>query len=193
MCREDQFLPFLEAETRSYLKRLMRRNRILFVDNAISSIQLSDDIIRVAVEPSPSRPNIERVFRVDLVLYSGGRNANSGGIGCEDVGVDIGKYERIIVDKNLRTTSPYPIYAIGDVIGPPGLASSAQQQGRTLVERLFDTGGSPSLTDESDTQDEDDFDISEIDSFFNNQDEPESANLFGSLSGWYVSSHRSVM
>ena len=192
MCREDQFLPFLEAETRSYLKRLMRRNRILFVDNAISSIQLSDDIIRVAVEPSPSRPNIERVFRVDLVLYSGGRNANSGGIGCEDVGVDIGKYERIIVDKNLRTTSPYPIYAIGDVIGPPGLASSAQQQGRTLVERLFDTGGSPSLTDESDTQDDDDFDISEIDSFFN-QDEPESANLFGSLSGWYVSSHRSVM
>ena len=185
MCREDQFLPFLEAETRAYLKRLMRRNRILFVDNPISSINLSEDIIRVAVEPSPSRPNIERVFRVDLVLYSGGRNANSGGIGCEDVGVEIGKYERITVDKHLRTTSPFPIYAIGDVIGPPGLASSAQQQGRTLCERLFDkdNNGPMSLSTDSDTQDDDDFDVSEVDSFFN-QDEPESANLFGSISGW---------
>ena len=185
MCREDQFLPFLESETRSYLRRLMRRNRILFVDNPISSIQVNEDIIRVAVEPSANRPNIERVFRVDLVLYSGGRSANSGGIGCENVGIEVGKYERITVDKNLRTTSSYPIYAIGDVIGPPSLASSAQQQGRTLCERLFDTDNVMSVNADSNVQDDDDYDISEVDSFFS-QDESDSANLFGSLSGWCI-------
>lgn len=41
------------------------------------------------------------------------------------------------MDENFRTVSENSIYAIGDVIGPPGLASAAQQQGRYVAERLF--------------------------------------------------------
>jgi pyruvate/2-oxoglutarate dehydrogenase complex dihydrolipoamide dehydrogenase (E3) component len=66
--------------------------------------------------------------QVDLVLYSGGRDANSEGLGLEAVGVSTKKYGRIAVDKTYKTTSPKSIYAVGDVTGPPGLASSAQQQ-----------------------------------------------------------------
>ena len=45
----------------------------------------------------------------------------------------------IQVDENFRTVSENSVYAIGDVIGPPGLASSAQQQGRFVAETLFES------------------------------------------------------
>jgi NAD(P) transhydrogenase len=70
------------------------------------------------------------------VLYSGGRDANSEKIGCENVGVTVGKYGRIQVDPNFRTTNPL-VFAIGDVIGPPGLASFAQQSARVVTDMLF--------------------------------------------------------
>ena len=75
-------------------------------------------------------------IEVDLVLYSGGRDANSEKIGCENVGVEVGKYGRIIVDKDFRTGNPR-VFAIGDVIGPPGLASFAQQSARVVTDLLF--------------------------------------------------------
>lgn len=62
------------------------------------------------------------------------------GLGCENYGIEIGKYGRIIVNpKTRRTTSiaNSSIYAIGDVTGLSGLASSAQHQGRTLAHTLF--------------------------------------------------------
>lgn len=133
-----------------------------------------------------------------MMLYSGGRNANSQNLACEEVGIATGIYERIIVDKQYRTTArPSKVYAIGDVTGPPGLASSAQQQGRALVDRLFhpdsayveddaeDTGSKK----EEDAEEEDEAhnDVSEVDSFFVNEDLPPetlpSKNLFGSISG----------
>jgi hypothetical protein len=73
---------------------------------------------------------------VDLCLYSGGRDANSEKIGCENVGVEIGKYGRVVVDKDFRTANPR-IFAIGDVVGPPGLASFAQQAARVVTDLLF--------------------------------------------------------
>ena len=59
---------------------------------------------------------------MDLLLFSGGRDANSDGLDLEVVQVDVGKYGRIVVDPStFHTTSQQSIYAIGDVIGPPGL------------------------------------------------------------------------
>ena len=83
----------------------------------------------------------ERRLKVDLVLYSGGRNANSEGLGLESVNVSTTKYGKIVVDQTCRSN----IYAIEDVIGPPGLASAAQQHGlslrASLSERLFGMSG----------------------------------------------------
>lgn len=79
-------------------------------------------------------------MEVDVCLFSGGRDANSEKIGCEDVGVETGKYGRILVDKDFRTANPR-IFAIGDVIGPPGLASFAQQAARYVTDLLFSAEG----------------------------------------------------
>ncbi|CAN0518633.1 unnamed protein product, partial [Laminaria digitata] len=40
------------------------------------------------------------------------------------------------VDESFRTSNPR-VFAVGDVIGPPGLASSAQMGGRAVASYLF--------------------------------------------------------
>eukprot|EP00903_Cladosiphon_okamuranus_P010142 g9603.t1 len=84
-------------------------------------------------KPEPAQP---RRLRVDLVLYSGGRDANTETLGCADAGVDLARYGRIKVDGSFRTSNPR-VYAVGDVTGPPGLASSAQMGGRAVASYLF--------------------------------------------------------
>jgi NAD(P) transhydrogenase len=156
ICSDDEFLPFLEGEIRSSLRERMSREHILFVRDTVREIRVDNSSIGVVLNPSiskrtPMKDRVlpERRLKVDLVLYSGGRNANSEGLELEAVNVSTSKYGRIVVDKAFRTTSSKSIYAIGDVIGPPGLASAAQQHGRSVSETLF--GGS-----EDDDDDEDD-------------------------------------
>ncbi|CBN79739.1 soluble pyridine nucleotide transhydrogenase [Ectocarpus siliculosus] len=82
------------------------------------------------------KQRMPRRLRVDLVLYSGGRDANTETLGCDAAGVDLARYGRVKVDGSFRTSNPR-VYAIGDVTGPPGLASSAQMGGRAVATYLF--------------------------------------------------------
>ena len=73
----------------------------------------------------------------DVVLFSAGRVGNTVGIGLEDVGVKTNKRGYIEVDKQYRTAVP-TIFAAGDVIGFPALASTAMEQARVAVCHAFD-------------------------------------------------------
>jgi NAD(P) transhydrogenase len=61
-----------------------------------------------------------------------GRVAQVGGLGLEAAGVKLTPRGLVEVDKNCRTVVPH-IYAVGDVIGPPALASTSMDQGRRAV------------------------------------------------------------
>ena len=140
ICNESSFLPFLERDLLRSLKRLMKKNRILIVHLDIENIEIEDTTgkVKVKMGTDPLRPQKpKRVFTVDTVIYSGGRDANSDNLGLQNVGVVTAKYGRIKIDENYRTTAETSIYAIGDVIGPPGLASAAVQQGRYVADKLF--------------------------------------------------------
>jgi NAD(P) transhydrogenase len=69
------------------------------------------------------------VLHADKVLVAQGRIANVERLGLEAAGVRLTTRGLIEVDDELRTSSP-SIYAAGDVIGPPALASAAMEQGR---------------------------------------------------------------
>ena len=73
-------------------------------------------------EVRPRLKRVERQLKVDMVLCSTGRNANSEGLGLDKVHCNIGQYGRIQIDSNQKTTAASEIYAVGDVIGPPGSA-----------------------------------------------------------------------
>jgi NAD(P) transhydrogenase len=58
------------------------------------------------------------------------------GLGLPDAGVEVDSRGRIRVDHGFQTTSE-GIYAAGDVIGPPGLASVSMEQARVAMCRAF--------------------------------------------------------
>jgi len=71
-------------------------------------------------------------IRPDKVLFASGRVGNSEGLGLEEAGVEVDDRKRIIVDERFRTTAE-AIYAAGDVVGPPALASVSMEQGRVAA------------------------------------------------------------
>jgi NAD(P) transhydrogenase len=71
-------------------------------------------------------------IRPDKVLFASGRVGNIEGLGLEEAGIEVDARSRIVVDETFRTTAE-SIYAAGDVIGPPALASVSMEQGRVAA------------------------------------------------------------
>ena len=63
------------------------------------------------------------------VLVAAGRAGNTADLGLEAAGVALDPRGRVIVGEDFQTTCP-GVYAAGDVIGPPALASVAMEEGR---------------------------------------------------------------
>lgn len=71
-----------------------------------------------------------------VLFYSMGRIANVEGLNLEAAGIERNELGNIAVNALFQTTCPH-IYAAGDVIGPPGLASTSMEQGRLAVRNAF--------------------------------------------------------
>jgi NAD(P) transhydrogenase len=74
---------------------------------------------------------------VDKLLYAAGRSSNVEGLNLDGIGVKTGARGLIAVDENYRTSVPN-IYAAGDVIGFPALASTSMEQARVAMVHAFD-------------------------------------------------------
>jgi NAD(P) transhydrogenase len=75
-------------------------------------------------------------IQADVALMCIGRTSNVDGLRLEHVGVQLGDRSCIVVDEHYRTTVDN-IYAAGDVIGPPALASTSTEQGATAISHMF--------------------------------------------------------
>ncbi len=74
------------------------------------------------------------------LLYSVGRKANSDQLNLESIGLIPGDRGKLTVDDNFCTAIPH-IYAAGDVIGFPALASTSMEQGRLASCHIFGISG----------------------------------------------------
>lgn len=72
----------------------------------------------------------------EKLLCARGRVANVDGLALDAVGLATDARGFLAVDEHLRTALPH-VYAVGDVAGPPGLASTATDQGRRAVAHAF--------------------------------------------------------
>ncbi len=79
--------------------------------------------------------NGEKV-QTDVVLVTLGRFGNTEGLGLTEVGVDTDERGLIKVD-NCYRTSVANIFAVGDVVGAPALASTSLEQGRIACRNAF--------------------------------------------------------
>lgn len=79
----------------------------------------------------------ETELSADCILFSAGRLGCVKGLGLEKAGVKVNNRSFIVVDDHYRTTVP-SIFAAGDVIGFPALASTSMEQARVAVCHAFD-------------------------------------------------------
>jgi NAD(P) transhydrogenase len=84
-------------------------------------------------------------FRTDAVLYAQGREPNSEKLQVSNAGI-IAKDGWIEVNQQFQTSVPH-IFAVGDLIGRPALASTGMEQGRAAVLHAF--GGKKHVTAEN--------------------------------------------
>lgn len=73
-----------------------------------------------------------RAIASDMVLFAAGRVGATDRLGLENVGIEVDERSRLTVNDRFQTSVPH-IYACGDVIGFPSLASTALEQGRIAV------------------------------------------------------------
>jgi NAD(P) transhydrogenase len=73
---------------------------------------------------------------VDTVLFAAGRQGVTDDLALEKVGIEADKRGRIPVNEDYQTVQPH-IYAAGDVIGFPSLASTSMEQGRHAACHAF--------------------------------------------------------
>lgn len=76
-------------------------------------------------------------IKSDIVLWANGRTGNSDGMGLQELGIHLNARGHIEVNERYQT-SVESIYAAGDVIGWPSLASASYDQGRAACNAIVD-------------------------------------------------------
>ena len=71
----------------------------------------------------------------DYLLWAQGRTGNSDNMGLEELGIERDGRGSIVVNEHYQSAQPH-IYAVGDVVGFPSLASAAYDQGRFAAAHL---------------------------------------------------------
>jgi NAD(P) transhydrogenase len=122
-----QLLPFVDREIMEALVYHLRANRAtLFLGETVSSVEAyrDDHGDHVRLQLASGKQVV-----ADKVLYSVGRRGATDQLCLEAAGLRADDRGRIRVNEHYQTDVPH-IYAVGDVIGFPSLASTSMEQGR---------------------------------------------------------------
>jgi NAD(P) transhydrogenase len=123
---------FLDAEISGSLRQSLERegHRVRLGDAVRAIERVPGGPLRLALKSGEE-------LLVDKVLYSAGRAGNTAGLGLAGAGIKTDAKGRLLVNEHFQTSAPH-IYAAGDVIGSPALASVSMEQGRVAMCHAFD-------------------------------------------------------
>jgi NAD(P) transhydrogenase len=126
----DRLLPFLDAEISERLRvRLAALGMQFWFNERPVKVQSTASGAHLAMKSG-------KTLESESALFAAGRRAAVDGLALEKAGLAINDRGYIAVDDNYRTTVTN-IYAAGDVIGFPALASTSMEQGRVAVCHAF--------------------------------------------------------
>jgi NAD(P) transhydrogenase len=102
-------------------------------------MQLGNEVSDLVKSPEGARLTLTngREVTAEKVLYAAGRQSNTANLGLDSAGVETGSRGIIPVNEHFQTNVPH-IYAAGDVIGFPALASTSMEQARVAMVHAFD-------------------------------------------------------
>jgi NAD(P) transhydrogenase len=124
-------LPFLDHEIGERLLTGMTRLGVIPHLN-----ERPEEVGRDAHGRLTCRLTSGEVLACEQVLVTSGRSGNTAGLDLQSAGVETNARGYVVVDDGFRTATP-GIYAAGDVIGFPALASTSMEQARVAVCRAF--------------------------------------------------------
>lgn len=126
----ERLLSFLDNEIADALIYIMRKYRInLILGDGDKEHHIENDQVVTTTQSG-------RKIVSDRLLFAAGRSGNTENMGLENLGIEIDERGLIKVDDMYRT-SVDNIYAVGDVIGFPSLASASMDQGRLAAIHAF--------------------------------------------------------
>jgi NAD(P) transhydrogenase len=132
---KERILPFVDHEISTDLVTQMQAAQleILFNQSVKQIIPAASDKEMIAVHL-----NTGEVRNVDMFLFAAGRSGNIAELNVDKIGLKVGPRQQVLVNAEYRTNIPH-IFAAGDVIGFPALASTSMDQGRVAVAHIFQT------------------------------------------------------
>jgi NAD(P) transhydrogenase len=129
--QRNSILDFIDREiVDDFIHQMRDRGMTIRLGSAIREIASKPDHAEVVLADG-------RTIRSEIVLYAAGRTGNVGSLGLDTVGIEADARGRIKVDHETFQTSAANIYATGDVIGFPSLASTSMEQGRVAACHAF--------------------------------------------------------
>jgi NAD(P) transhydrogenase len=119
----DKLLAFLDDEIIDALSYHMREQGVVIRHNeSCERVEATDKGVTIYLDS-------HKQIHSDVLLWAQGRQGNSDNMGLEDIGVEVDSRGNIVVNSDYQTNIAH-IYAVGDVVGYPSLASAAYDQGR---------------------------------------------------------------
>ena len=126
----DRLLQFLDGEISQALAASMSKMGIrLLLNETIETVESG--------EPLNVKLKSGKTAAVDSLLAASGRSGNTAGMNLETIGVTPGPRGQLDVNAHYQTAVPH-VYAVGDVIGFPALASTSMEQARVAMVHAFD-------------------------------------------------------
>jgi glutathione reductase (NADPH) len=137
--RSDTLLRGYDEQMRDRLLQISLAKGIDFKFNStFERIEKRDDVgLELTMEGCDN-------IRADEVLFATGRRPNTEGLGCGEVGVDLGENGEVKVDPDSRSSVP-SIFAVGDVTDRVQLTPVAIREGQAFADSQF--GGEPTRVD----------------------------------------------
>ena len=126
----DGMLDFCDHEITEALRYHLRELNVVF--------RFGERVVKVEARGNGTLTSLEsgKLIPGDVVFYSAGRQGAVADLDLSNAGLEADSRGRISVDERYRTAVPH-IYAIGDVIGFPSLASASAEQGRLAACDIF--------------------------------------------------------
>lgn len=133
--KKSRLLPFADEEIVNNLIYWMRHSGI--------TLRLNEEVVKITVEAKDRVVTTLKSSKQavsEKLLYTMGRVGNTDMLNLNAIGIKSNERGGLDVNENFQTALPH-IYAIGDVIGFPALASTSMDQGRRAVCSAFHTEG----------------------------------------------------
>lgn len=125
-----QLLTFLDDEIIDALAYHLRENGVLIRHNEeYEKVEADAGGVTIYLKSN-------KKIRSDYLLWAQGRTGNSNDMGLENIGIQGNIRGSIEVNSDFQSVVQPHIYAVGDVIGYPSLASAAYDQGRYAARHI---------------------------------------------------------